>query len=319
MANAGVPVLIEGVATSITGTTTKPGATGSRIPAFLNSGSGSADQARKAIESAGAFDVRDIELDSLSQDIRDAVSNGATRILVSGGDGTIASAANVVAGTEVELAVMPGGTLNHFAKDHEIPADLGQAVATARGDAVSAVDVGYVGDTLFLNTFSVGMYVGYVKTREQLEKRLGRRIASFLALLRTFFRMYTMSVELEVDGNVRQYKTALVFVGVGERELKAPTLGARVNGGQRGLHVIVVTGRRRARLAAVAMAAASRGVNHAAKSPELDSFIVDRCTIQLRKKHSTPIALDGEIKEARTPLELRLASNALRVVGAKCP
>ncbi|MGI9140981.1 MAG: diacylglycerol/lipid kinase family protein [Gemmatimonadaceae bacterium] len=291
---------------------------GALIPAFVNPEAGSAADARNALESSGSFDLRDTGRDSLEQGIRDALSSGAKRILVSGGDGTIASAAGVLAGTDVELAVLPGGTLNHFAKDHGIPGDFDEAVVVARGDDISEVDVGYAGDNLFLNTFSVGMYVGYVKTRERWEKRVGRLIASFLALLRTFTRMWTMSVELEVDGKIRNYKTALVFVGVGERELKAPHMGARIEGGRRGLHVMVVTGRRRARLVALAMAAASRGVEQAARGPELDSFMVDRCTIQL-KRRATPIAVDGEIKNARTPLKLRLAASSLKVVGAKCP
>ncbi|MDQ3516271.1 MAG: diacylglycerol kinase, partial [Gemmatimonadota bacterium] len=152
----------------------------SRIPAFLNSEAGSADAARSALESSGAFDIRDAEADSLARSIRDAVSGGARRILVSGGDGTVASAAGAVAGTGAELAVLAGGTLNHFAKDHGISTDFDEAVAAALGDQVSEVDVGYVNDSLFLNTCSGGMYVGYVKTRDRLEKRLGRRVASFL-------------------------------------------------------------------------------------------------------------------------------------------
>ncbi|HUR91946.1 MAG TPA: diacylglycerol kinase family protein [Gemmatimonadaceae bacterium] len=297
-----------------TNNSNRPGA--APIPAFLNPEAGSAAAARAALESSGAFDIRDADADSLAQAIRDAVSAGAKRILVSGGDGTVASAAGAVAGTDAELAVLAGGTLNHFAKDHGISTDFDEAVAAALGDQMSDVDVGYVNDDLFLNTFSVGMYVGYVKTRDRLEKRLGYKVASFLSLLRTFIRMWTMSIELEVEGQVRRYKTALVFVGVGERELKAPHFGGRVEGGRPGLHVLVVTGRRRARLVAMAMAAASRGVSHAASSAELDSFVVQRCTIRLRK-HSTPIALDGEIKDAATPLELRLDASALKVVGAK--
>ena len=299
-----------------TNTKRAPRSGASAIPAFLNPEAGSADAARAAIESSGAFDIRDADADSLAQDIKDAVSAGATRILVSGGDGTVACAAGALAATHAELAVLAGGTLNHFAKDHGISTDFAEAVAAALGDQVSEVDVGYVNDSLFLNTFSVGMYVGYVKTRDRLEKRVGYRVASFLSLLRTFMRMWTMSIELEVDGKVRRYKTALVFVGVGERELKAPHLGARVEGGKRGLHVLVVTGRRRARLVALAMAAASRGVSHAASGPQLDSFVVDKCTIHLGR-HSTPIALDGEITDAKTPLQLRLAENQLKVVGAK--
>lgn len=287
------------------------------VVAFLNAAAGSADAARKALESAGSFEIRETEASSLAQAVRDAVSSGAKRVVVCGGDGTIACAADAVAGTDVELAVIPGGTLNHFARDHAIPVDAADAVAAAMGEHMTAVDVGYVGDNLFLNTFSVGMYVGYVRARDRLEKRFGYRIASLLALLRTFVRMWTMSVELEVDGKVRFYKTALVFVGVGERELKAPTFGARVPGGQRGLHVMVVAGRRRARLVALAMEAASRGVEHAAQGAELDSFVVSRCTIHMKRRRVTPIAVDGEIKYANTPLELRLAADALKVVAAR--
>ena len=289
-----------------------------RIVAFINAAAGSAAAARKALESAGAFDIREVEADALADAIRDAASSGAERVLVAGGDGSIACAANALAGTAVRLAILPGGTLNHFAKDHHIPTDVEEAVAAALGEDAGDIDVGYVGDNLFLNTFSVGMYVGYVRTRDRLEKRLGYRVASVVAMLRTFVRMYTMSVELEVDGKVQRYRTALVFVGVGEREIKAPKLGARIEGGRRGLHVIIVHGRRRARLVALGMAAAARGVDHAAQNPELDSYVVDRCTIHLRGR-TAPAAIDGEIVRIPTPLELRLVPNALKVVAAKCP
>lgn len=289
-----------------------------RVIAFLNSGAGSAEAARKALESADAFDIRETNADSMIKDIREAVDSGSKRVLVCGGDGTIASAAHALAGSGVELAVLPGGTLNHFARDHHIPINLTEALAAARGEAAAEIDVGYVGDKLFLNTFSVGMYVGYVRTRDRLEKRLGYRLASLLAVLRTFVRMYTMSVELEVDGKIRRYKTALVFVGVGERELKAPKLGARIEGGRHGLHVMIVAGRRRARLVAMAMAATARGVERAAESQELDSFIVERCTIHLARS-SAPVAVDGEIMRLPAPLELRIERNALKVVAAKCP
>ena len=289
-----------------------------RVVAFLNARAGSADAARKALESADAFDIRETDADSLNEAIREAVDAGSKRVLVCGGDGTIASAAHALAGTGVELAVLPGGTLNHFAKDHHIPTDLTEALAAARGQESAEIDVGYVGDKLFLNTFSVGMYVGFVRTRDRLEKRVGYRLASLVAMLRTFVRMYTMSVELEVDGKVHRYRTALVFVGVGERELKAPKLGARIEGGRHGLHVIIVQGRRRARLVAMAMAAAARGVEHVAEGPELDSFVVERCTIKLARG-SAPVAVDGEIMRLPTPLDLRAERNALKVVAARCP
>ena len=36
------------------------------------------------------------------------------------------------------------------------------------------------------------------------------------------------------NGKLKYYRTPLVFVGVGERELQLPSLGKRVKGGKRG-------------------------------------------------------------------------------------
>jgi diacylglycerol kinase family enzyme len=153
-----------------------------------------------------------------------------------------------------------------------------------------------------------------MRVRERLEKLLGYRLASLVAAIRTFVIMPTIAVELEVNGEAAIYRTPLVFVGVGERELQLPELGRRVENGQRGLHVIIVRGRRKARLLAVAMSAVSRGVKSAARAPELDSFIVERCTITMRRR-VVYVALDGEEEIMTSPLEYRLERDILRVVS----
>ncbi|MFN2567958.1 MAG: diacylglycerol kinase family protein [Gemmatimonadaceae bacterium] len=285
----------------------------SSILALVNRKSGTADKARAALSEAGAFDVQVVEPERLCNAIAGAVADGRSRIVVAGGDGSIASAARCLVGTGVELGIVPGGTLNHFAHDLGIPADLPTACEIAADHTVSAcADVGYVNGRLFLNTSSVGAYVKLVRTRERLERRLGYRIASAAAAMRVFLGIPRFDVELEAEGVVRRYRTPIVFVGVGERELRLPTLGKRVPGGRRGLHVMVVRGRTRAGLLALAFAAVARGVRHASATPKLDSFIVDRCRVILRRRG--PVAVDGEIVELDTPLEYELAANALKVV-----
>ena len=110
------------------------------------------------------------------------------------------------------------------------------------------------------------------------------------------------------------YRTPLVFVGVGEREIRLPLLGNRVPSGRRGLHVIAVRTRSRARFLALALNAVARGVKTAARTPELDSFIVDRCTITHRGNGF--VAVDGEIVRLGASLEYEVRKDALRVV---CP
>jgi diacylglycerol kinase family enzyme len=283
------------------------------ILALVNPKSARADKARAALAGAGAFDVRVVEPEKLPGAIANAVADGHRRIVVSGGDGTIASAAHSLVGTGVELGIVPGGTLNHFARDLGIPPDLENACEIAADHTITAyADVGYVNGLLILNTSSVGAYVKLVRTRERLEPRLGYNLASAAATVRVFVGIPRFDVELEVEGVMRRYRTPLVFVGVGERELKLPSLGKRVPGGRRGLHVMVVRGRRRAGLLALALAAVAKGVRHVSRTPKLDSFIVDHCRVFLRRRW--PVAVDGEIVELGTPLEYRLVRDALKVV-----
>ncbi|NLU72839.1 phosphatase PAP2 family protein [Streptomyces sp. HNM0575] len=115
---------------------------------------------------------------------------------VSGGDGTVNAAASCAVRAGVPLAVLPGGTHNHFAFDLGIEevADACRAVQT--GEAV-AVDLGRFtpqpepgGERpdqepgYFLNTFSLGAYPELVRIRERWAHRIGPWPAGVLAALR---------------------------------------------------------------------------------------------------------------------------------------
>jgi diacylglycerol kinase family enzyme len=283
------------------------------IPAFVNDAAGTAPAAKQALEETGNFEIHAVPPDELESSIRSAMASKPARIVVAGGDGSVGTAARVLCGTETALAVLPGGTLNHFARDHEIPVDMKLAATIATDGEVGHADVAYADDRLFLNTSSVGAYVAYVRLRNRAEKYVGYRIASLLAALRMFISMRPVALELDVEGERRRYTTPIVFIGVGERETRSPTLGNRIAGGRQCLHIIVVRERRAARLLVVALDAATRGLDRVARTPELDSFMVDSCTIKMdgRQHH---VAVDGEIVALGMPLQYRLSKDALRIV-----
>ena len=283
------------------------------IPAFINPAAGNAGEARAALEAAGGIEVREVDPAGLAAAIVVAVNEGARRIIVAGGDGTVAAAASVVAGTDVTVGILPAGTRNHLAKDLGIPLDLGDAARVAIGGRVTTIDVGRAGERIFLNTSSLGAYVVFVRTRERLEPRLGYWIASVVATVRLLFRLRSFGVELEAGGQRRRYRTPLIFIGIGERELKLPKLGGRIENGRRGLHVLIVESRTGARLLALALAAAARGLHSVASGPTLDAILVERCRIELPFP-TARIAMDGEIIDARGTIEYTLWCDALRVV-----
>ncbi|HEY4305757.1 MAG TPA: diacylglycerol kinase family protein [Gemmatimonadaceae bacterium] len=281
------------------------------IPAFINPLSGNARAARDALRAVGGFDVREVPPQTLADETRTAIEQGASRVLVAGGDGSIGAAANALSGTGVELAILPCGTLNHLAKDLGLPLALEDAARVAIHGSVARVDAAVVNDRIFLNTSSVGAYVSFVRQRERLESRLGYRVSSLFAGVRMLFHMPTFNMSLEADGKRHDYLTPLVFIGVGERELQLPALGARVPHGKTGLHVMVIRERSGGRALALGLAAAARGVKAVSKTPALDSFMVTSCTIVPRVPR---IGLDGEIVDVQSPLQYKHVPGHLRVV-----
>src|SRR5207248_1370160 len=86
---------------------------------------------------------------------RKALEDGIQRLLVCGGDGSVTEAASVLAGSEVELAVLPGGTGNLLALNLGRPADPAAAMPVALTGEARPFDVGRIGNTVFL--FMAGM------------------------------------------------------------------------------------------------------------------------------------------------------------------
>lgn len=288
---------------------------GSPIPALVNPGSGRGQAAIEAIAEDPRFVLRPLGPEGVQAAVRAEAERGARRVVVGGGDGTIAAAAEVACEEEIELGVLAAGTLNHFARDHGIPLDFSAALELAATGTARGVDVGYVNDRPFLNTSSVGAYVGFVRRRDRLERWwIGYRMASFFSGLQMLARLRSFQVEVRVEGEVRRYHTAMVFIGVGERETRFPNLGGRVEHGRSGLHVIAVRGKRVARLTALGLSAAARGLKVVArKAPDLDAFLVDECVIEMPKRVSY-LAVDGETLRLPAPFRYRLARGAMQVV-----
>lgn len=281
------------------------------IPVFLNTNAKQAKAAENALRDAGCFDVRVADGNELTAAIRDAIASGVKRIAVAGGDGTLSSAAEILAGTQVELAVVPAGTYNHFAKDLGLNLELKTACDVATSGRVIAVDVGRVNGRVFLNTSSVGMYANFVRKRDRHEATLGR-LALFRAAVETLARFQPFNVTFETEAGAKTYLTPQVFIGVDERELRFPKMGNRIENGRAGLHVMIARAESRSRFIAIAIMGLVRGLRAVSRTPHFDAFLLDACTIEQR--HST-VALDGEVVRLESPLEYRLERASLKVVA----
>jgi diacylglycerol kinase family enzyme len=282
------------------------------VPAYANSGSGTASRVLEVLQAEPRCQVHAMEVKAMVEAVAGEVAAGSPGVLVAGGDGTVAAAASAIAGSETVLGVVPAGTLNHFARDHGLPLDPAESLVIALNGAPTPIDGASVNGRFFLNTSAVGAYVVYVRLRERWEPLLGYYGASLVAVVAAFVRLRSFWVEVELEGEIRRYRTPLVFVGIGERMLRPPKLGSRREGGRKGLHLLIVKHTPRHRLLAMAFRAMTRGIRPWAREEEVDSLLVERFTVTLPRVRGR-VAVDGEIIWMDAPLDYRLLPDALRV------
>ena len=280
----------------------------------MNPKAGSARKVLEALSADDRFEIREVEPDKLIDTVSELAHSGTPRILIAGGDGTLASAATALVDSPAEMAILPGGTLNHFAKRVGVPEDYAEALEVAVAGDAGPQDVGTLNDRVFLNTSSIGAYVLFVRTRDRLEEKyhLPYHLASLLAAFRMLTRLDTISIEIDVEGRRMEYETSMLFVGIGEREIKGKSLGQLKDNGRPGLHILVVQGKARARLFAIALAAATRG-RRLTRGPHVDDFLVESCRIRLPGTRRT-VATDGELRVIDGALTYTYRSGALNVV-----
>ena len=90
----------------------------------------------------------------------EAAEDGAESLAVAGGDGSVAAVAGVAVERNLPLAVVPTGTLNHFARDLglDLLRPLRALDAFDAGHHERRVDVGRINGRPFINNVSLGVY-----------------------------------------------------------------------------------------------------------------------------------------------------------------
>ncbi|WP_448614578.1 phosphatase PAP2 family protein [Modestobacter sp. URMC 112] len=189
-----------------------PGGEGLVIAVNPRSGREDYDPATDIAQLLPRAEVREITAEAgVTELLDEAARSGRARALgVAGGDGSVAAAAAVALQHGLPLAVIPAGTLNHFARDVGVATPPEAVDAVEHGAAVS-VDVAEVNGTPFLNTASIGSYPEMVRRRDRLSGRMGKWMALTVAAAQVL--RHGSPVEMEVDG--RHISAWILFVGNG--------------------------------------------------------------------------------------------------------
>jgi diacylglycerol kinase family enzyme len=232
-------------------------------------------------------------------------------IVAAGGDGTASNVAEAVLTEGKVFGVIPTGTMNHFARDLQIPLEVDAAIAVLAAGHVRALDAGDVNGLVFLNNASIGAYPRLVWARDRARLRgIPRSFAHPLAVVRTWLKLRTLAVRLCLDGQELIRRTPFVFVGNSEYEVEGTQLGRRrtMTDGRLSLYVAPDVGR----IGSLALPARAL----LRKLKQHDKFEIHRASsisMDLARQRVS-VALDGEVKALESPLQFTVRRKALRTI-----
>jgi len=182
---------------------------------------GGLPELRRVLEAAGVADPFWCEVPKSRKapaQVRRALDEGAELIVAWGGDGMVQRCVDVLAGSEVPLAIIPAGTANLFATNLGIPSDIEGAVAVGLHGARRRVDLGRFNGERFAVMAGAGFDAAMIRDAGEggLKERLGR--VAYVWTGSENLRSKPFRADIEVDG-ASWYKgkaSCILFGNVGK-------------------------------------------------------------------------------------------------------
>ena len=250
---------------------------------------------------------RGLDLEQLA---RDAIARGADCLGMAGGDGSQALVASIAIEHDLPFVCVSAGTRNHFALDLGIDREDPRLSLSGFQDGVERrIDYATVGDRLFVNNVSLGIYATIVQqegyreaksetTKELLPEMLGRTTEPFDL-------QFTDPDRGEVDGAFLIQVSNNPYV-----------LGATLDASQRRrldtgkLGVVAISASTGAEAAQIFTLSA---LGQRRRSRYWHEFTAQQ--FEVRSKSGKAYAgIDGEALELDTPLEFRIHPRGLRLL-----
>lgn len=260
---------------------------------------------------------RDIDLhpvvpSDLKGVLEQIIAQKPATVVVGGGDGTLHTAVNALANTDICLGILPLGTFNHFAKDLKIPLNLKEAAHAVNTGTVKAVDLGEVNGHLFLNNASIGMYPLAVTKRNLYQKLLGlpKLPAMGYAFWRLLWRFPLRTCRIELPQQSTRVKTPFLFIGNNRYEKNSVAQVQRRSLTEGHLHVLYTVPIGPFMLVKLITQILFSRLGETA---QLENLWVTTFTIE-SPKPTIKVGLDGEVVQLTPPLHFRSRPGALKVI-----
>jgi diacylglycerol kinase family enzyme len=228
---------------------------------------------------------------------------------MAGGDGSQALVADVARQHDVAHVCVPAGTRNHFALDLGLDREDVVAALDAYGPALERrVDLAQVGDRIFVNNASLGVYATVVQSDAYRNAKLGTTARMLPDLLGPGGKRFDLRFD-RPDGSPRS-SADMVLVSNDVYRLESMTgFGTRPRIDDGLLGVVTVTIDRAADIPTLMSLEAAGRIHrfHGYQAWSTPEFVVDSADPLI------DVGVDGEALRLQTPLRFRSLPGVLRV------
>lgn len=247
---------------------------------------------------------------------REAADEGASLLVVVGGDGTVHEVVNGIAGREgVELALIPRGTGWDFARTHGIPKRLGGALRIATDGTARPFDLGRASyqahgsqaTAWFANMASVGMSGAVAAKANSTTKALGAKTSYLLALGVVFARWTNVHLRVCVDEEERDALMQDTIVAVG-RSLAGGMMITPDAEPDDGLFDVLLIGD----LTKTELVRVVPKIYRGTHLPHPKGEVLRGQTVSIEADEPLPVQLDGE-QPGTTPVRFEIVPAAIRL------
>lgn len=251
-----------------------------------------------------------------AEQVMRAARNGADAVVVAGGDGTIRTAAKLLAGTDKPLGILPLGTRNRLARALGIPVDPAAAIRSLAAGSVRLADIGEVNGHAFVFTSMYGILNRFGRHREEHRGRslLLEFPAAAWAVAGEILRARPREFEIIAGpGNRGRRCESSVFIvsnnpflpgGIGGQ----PRL-ASLDSGRLGVYI----SRHQGRLGLLRLLGELLAGTWE-RDPDILRKAVPNLSVRVAGSGPVEIMNDGEFLRLQSPLEYRIRPRSLRII-----
>jgi len=245
----------------------------------------------------------------LEKNLEAAIALGPDLLVAGGGDGTISTAARLLAHRDIALGLLPLGTTNNFARTVGVPLTLDEAVTTLTEGTVIDVDLGVAGGMPFTNHVGVGLSADVMLNAPRRLKRLAGRYAYPMTALALLARHRPLHARLSAGGREHEFRTHQMYVANGGFHAGRP-ITADANADDRLLAAYPVGDETRRGLLRETARNTATGHRRTLRD---DPFIAVG-ELLLETDRPARVEVDGE-PCGETPIRISVDPNALRIMA----